>query len=64
MLSVKDVEISDVSVYVVDGKVVVVGAEHYTIVSIDGRILSPESQLPAGIYYVVVNGRTYPVFAK
>ena len=55
---------SSVLVYVVNNKVVVSGADKYSVITVDGKVIAPKAELSKGIYYVIVEGKAYPVAVK
>lgn len=54
----------DAGVGVVDGKVVVAGADDYKIYDMSGRLVPTGGRLPAGVYIVVANRKSYKVMVK
>lgn len=62
---IANMETSPVSITVEDGKIVVEGAEKYSISTIVGcPVANVNARLNSGIYLVQVNGKTYKVIVK
>ena len=61
---ISDIQTSDVNVRLIGNRVVVEGADDYTVYSILGQNLGKVESVERGIYIVVVNGKSYKVVAK
>jgi hypothetical protein len=61
---ISDIQTSDVNVRLIGNRVVVEGADDYTVYSISGQNLGKAESVERGIYIVVVNGKSYKVVAK
>lgn len=63
-VGVIDNPFDEVSVYVADGKIIVSGADDYTLTHISGVRVPNNQVLPAGVYLVTIQGRTQSVLVK
>jgi ubiquinone biosynthesis protein COQ9 len=61
---ISDIQTSDVNVRLIGNRVVVEGADDYTVYSVSGQNLGKVESVERGIYIVVVNGKSYKVVAK
>ena len=61
---ISDIHTSDVNVRLIGNRVVVEGADDYTVYSVSGQNLGKVESVERGIYIVVVNGKSYKVVAK
>ena len=62
--SISSVDTDAVKVYVKNNQVVVEGGVATALVNLSGVTLPVYGKLTAGIYYVIVNGKAYPVSVK
>ena len=61
---ISNIQTSDVNVRLIGNRVVVEGADDYTVYSISGQNLGKVESVERGIYIVVVNGKSFKVVAK
>jgi hypothetical protein len=61
---ISDIQTSDVNVRLIGNRIVVEGADDYTVYSISGQNLGKVESVERGIYIVVVNGKSFKVVAK
>ena len=62
--AIENDNVDAVSVRLIGNRVVVEGADDYTVYSISGQNLGKAESVERGIYIVVVNGKSYKVVAK
>ena len=64
LLGIESLDKDEVTVYSVDGTIKVIGGTAKTVYNVSGISLPVDSKLPTGIYFVIVNNKTYPVVVR
>ena len=63
-LSLTQENIEKINVFVKDRYIIVENHEDYMIINTRGEILNKKVKFDIGVYYVIINNKSYPIFVK